>query len=459
MKTSKKLISALLALVLLLSCGAVAFAEDGADFSPAPITAKDALHTEGEKMFNADGEEVFLRGVNLGGWLIQEDWFCPTDNGTQGDHWTLETLISRFGVERAYELYNIYWDNWITEYDFAEIAKMGFNSVRIPFWYRNFQSDDNGTWILNDAGEIDFSRLDRAVELCRQYGLYAILDLHGVNGCQGAQDHCGQKNNCRFFDKTEQGEKYRAEAVELWTLIAERFAGDPAVAMFDLLNEPLCDIPRFKRNYDLVNGFYDDAYKAIRGKDPTRVVCMMGTWDIGKLPNPKKMGWTDVVYQLHQYNDTQASFESRIDASRALKYNVPLYAGEFHPTGVGDAEPNVTVSEILQTYENEGVNWTVWTWKGYNSWAAWADWFIWGSVEDSLTVDPENDSYETIAEKWGAMRTDGGNFYSGHLDEEVVPFLPDGREDDKQISDFAAFFINLYRKLRIVFEVLVNLFT
>ncbi|MBR5427244.1 MAG: cellulase family glycosylhydrolase [Clostridia bacterium] len=458
MKTTKKILSVLLALTMLLLCGVVASAEDDAS-APVPITAGDALHTEGEKMFNADGEEVFLRGVNLGGWLIQEDWFCPTDNGTQGDHWTLETLTERFGVEKAYELYNIYWDNWITEYDFAEIAKMGFNSVRIPFWYRNFQSDDNGTWILNDAGGIDFSRLDWAVEMCRKYGLYAILDLHGVNGCQGMQDHCGQLNNCHFFDNSEQGEKYRADAVELWAKIAERFAGDPAVAMFDLLNEPMCDVPRFKRNYDLVNGFYDDAYKAIREKDPTRVVCMMGTWDIGKLPNPKKMGWTDVVYQLHQYNDTQASFESRIDASHALKYNVPLYAGEFHPTGIGDADPKVTVSEILQTYENEGVMWTVWTWKGYNSWAAWADWFIWGSVEDSLTVDPANDSYETIAEKWGAMRTDGGNFYSGHLDEEVAPFLPDGRESDKQLSAFAAFFVNLYRKFRILFEVLVNIFT
>ena len=453
----KKLLSLFLSAVLLFSAGALAFAEGPA----VAITAADALHTQGETLVNANGEEVRLRGVNLGGWLIQEDWFCPADNGKRGDHWTLETLIARFGTERAYELYNIYWDNWITEYDFAQIAAMGFNCVRIPFWYRNFQSDDNGTWILNDAGEKDFSRLDWAVEMCRRYGLYAILDFHGANGCQGAQDHCGQKGNCHFYDKSTEGEAFRAQATEIWSLLSERYAGDPAIAMFDLLNEPLCDVPRFERDYKTLNAWYDAAYKAIRARDPARVVCMMGTWDIGKLPSPAKMGWTDVVYQLHQYNSKIDGFRSRIDASKALRYNVPLYAGEFHPTPETEAsQVNCAVGDILAVYEAEGVNWTVWTWKGYNSWAAWADWFIWGSTEDGLTVDPEKDSYETIAEKWSAMATDVGQFYSGHLDEEVTPYLPDGKAAEPSTdSKFIAFFKSIIRKFKTLFELIVVLFT
>ena len=430
-----------------------------AEASPA-VTAQSALHTEGETIVNAQGEAVILRGVNLGGWLIQEDWFCPADNGEQGDHWTLETLIGRFGTEKAYELYNIYWDHWITEYDFEQIAAMGFNCVRIPFWYRNFQSDDNGTWIRNEAGEIDFSRLDRALEMCRKYGLYAIPDLHGVNGCQGMQDHCGQKNNCRFFDIGAKGRAYRAQALELWTLIAERYAGDPVIAMFDLINEPLCDVNRLIRNYTLVNSFYNDAYHAIREKDPTRMICMMGTWDLGKLPNPAKKGWTNVVYQLHLYNGTQQSVINRIEASKALGYNVPIFAGEFHPTG---DNTTLTVSEILTVYETYGVHWAVWTWKGYNSWAAWADWFIYGSVSDELTVHPETDSYEEIAAKWGAMATNGGSFYSGHLDEEVLPFLPDGKpasgEPEEEAGALKAFFRELARKIRILFELIIDVFT
>ena len=445
-----RILSVILVVLLAALSAPLAIAEEASG-------ALSALRTEGEALVNEAGETVILRGVNLGGWLIQEDWFCPADNGAKGDHWTLETLISRFGTEKAYELYNIYWDNWITEYDFAEIKNMGFNSVRIPFWYRNFQSDDNGTWILNDAGEIDFSRLDWAVAMCEKYGLYAILDFHGVNGCQGMQDHCGQVDNYRFFDQDAEGKAFRAQALELWTLIAERFAGNPAIAMFDLLNEPLCDVPLIKRNYNAVNGFYDDAYKAIRAKDPDRVICMMGTWDLGKLPNPSKRGWTNVVYQLHLYNGTKNSVESRIDASYALHYNVPIYAGEFHPTG---ENVKLTVGEILDVYEENGVNWSVWTWKGYNSWAAWADWFIYGSVDDELMVYPETDSYEEIARKWGAMATDGGRFYSGHLDEEVLPFLPDGKTEQPAADNaFIAFFKKLFRKFRIFFELIGDLFT
>ena len=453
MKNAKKLFALLLSLLLAAALPSVCAAQS----APAGIGAAHALHAEGTRLVNAAGAEVTLRGVNLGGWLIQEDWFCPADNGTRGDHYTLETLTERFGAEKAYELYDLYWDHWITEYDFAEIAKMGFNCVRIPFWYRNFQSDDGGTWILNAAGEKDFSRLDWAVEMCRKYGLYAIPDLHGANGCQGAQDHCGQVDNCRFFERTAQGEAWRAQALELWSLLAERYAGDPAVAMFDLLNEPLCDVPFITRDYRTLNRFYDDAYRAIREKDPDRVVCMMGTWDIGKLPSPERMGWTNVVYQLHLYNGTLQSVENRIDASEALDYNVPLFVGEFHPTG---KNVKLTVGEMLQVYEDHGVNWTVWTWKGYNSWAAWADWFIYGSVSDELTVDPENDSYEEIAAKWSAMATDGGCFYSGHLDEEVAPFLPDGRKTAPEtVGRFAAFFRELFRRVRIFFELIGDLFT
>ena len=33
-------------------------------------------------------------------------------------------------------------------------------------------------------------------------------------------------------------------------------------------------------------------------------------------------------------------------------------------------------------------------------------------IPDILTVDPEHDSYDTIAAKWGAMATDGGALWA-----------------------------------------------
>lgn len=415
----KVLCSILSFIIVMLSVTSVlsvcAFAEDN-----VAIHAEDALHTEGYKLVNAKGEEVFLKGINLGGWLIMEDWMCPVANNDTGDSYTYNVLTERFGVEKTYELLNIYQDNWIVESDFLNIAQMGFNCVRIPFWYRNFQSDDNGTWILDENGEIDLSRLEWAVEMCRKYGLYAILDLHGVNGCQSNSDHCGTSGNMHFFDRDAKGEWYRQQATELWRVIAKRFAGDPAIAMFDILNEPMSEFYGVKI-HQYYWEFYDMAYDVIRAEDPDRVLTMIGTWSAANLPDPKDYGWEGVVYQFHQYDKRNANYTTRIAEAWACDYNVPLFAGEFHPTS-----DEATLDFAINAYNSNDVSWAVWTYKGYNSWAAWADWFCYGSTSDEFIVDVDNDSFETIAYKWGeVMQTNSGYFYEGQLFKVAKKYLPE----------------------------------
>ena len=420
----KKALSVFLAIIITLSSLSVLSVSVFADDNVA-IHAEDALHTEGYKIVNEKGEDVFLKGLNLGGWLIMEDWFCPVNNDKTGDLYTYEVLEERFGTEKTYELMNIYQDNWIQETDFKNIADMGFNCVRIPFWYRNFQSDNNGTWILDDNGEIDLSRLEWAVEMCRKYGLYAILDLHAANGVQGYADHAGHKNNYHFFDQNEKGEWYREQAAELWRVIAKRFAGDPAIAMFDLLNEPMCNVSMAKRIHSYIWEYYDMAYDAIRAEDPDRMITMIGTWSVDKLPDPDEYGWENVVYQYHQYDKKESDYTTRIANGWACFYNVPQYAGEFHP--VGD---KVTLDFAIDAYDSNDIVWTLWTYKGYNSWAAWADWFCYGSTSDEYIVDLQNDSYETIASKWGeVMQTNSGKFYEGQLFKVAKKYLPAAKVD------------------------------
>ncbi len=420
----KKIICLILSLIIMLSATSFMTVSSGAEDNVV-IKKEDALHTEGYKLVNAKGEDVFLKGLNLGGWLIMEDWFCPVDNDGIGDVYTYQVLEERFGTEKTYELMSIYQDNWLVESDFLNIAEMGFNCVRIPFWYRNFQSDDNGTWILDENGEIDLSRLEWAVEMCRKYGLYAILDLHAANGVQGYADHAGHIDSYHFFDQNEKGEWYREQAAELWRVIAERFAGDPAIAMFDLLNEPMCNVPLTSRIHSYIWDFYDMAYDAIRSEDPDRVITMIGTWSVDKLPDPKEYGWKNVVYQYHQYDKKESDYTTRIANGWACFYNVPQYAGEFHP--VGD---KVSLEFAINAYDSNDVVWTLWTYKGYNSWAAWSDWFCYGSTSADFVVDLHNDSYETIAYKWGeVMQTNSNYFYEGQLFKVAKKFLPAAKVD------------------------------
>lgn len=108
------------------------------------------------QLVNGKGETVLLRGVNLGGWLIQESWMCPV-NG-EDRKWanldTLELLESRFTDEQVQTLLDTYQDNWITESDIKNIAELGCNVVRVPFWYRNFMKDEQGTWLTEDFDKI-----------------------------------------------------------------------------------------------------------------------------------------------------------------------------------------------------------------------------------------------------------------------------------------------------------------
>ena len=156
MKKFRKLLSIILCLAMAMQVSALGFAgEEAPATAEGGFTADDFLKTKGRKIVNAKGEEIMLKGVNLGSWLIQEDWLSPYEE-VADNHEIIETLIDRFGTEKAYELMGVYEDNWITEYDLDNIKALGFNCVRVPFWYRNFYSDDIGTKILDGNGDGDF---------------------------------------------------------------------------------------------------------------------------------------------------------------------------------------------------------------------------------------------------------------------------------------------------------------
>ena len=92
MKRMKQVLSVLLAAVMALTVCTVAFAADEPAYTP--IGDGDLLHTEGEAIYNAAGEQVILRGTNFGGWGIMEDWFCPFEDPA-GEEYCYLTLVER----------------------------------------------------------------------------------------------------------------------------------------------------------------------------------------------------------------------------------------------------------------------------------------------------------------------------------------------------------------------------
>lgn len=99
------------------------------------------VHADGCQLRTPDGQPLVLRGVNLGGWLVQEKWMCGISDNTDAaaGRFAFETLRERFGAEKARELVATWRDSWITEADFEAIAALGANCVRIPFSWRDVE--------------------------------------------------------------------------------------------------------------------------------------------------------------------------------------------------------------------------------------------------------------------------------------------------------------------------------
>ncbi|MBO5033372.1 MAG: cellulase family glycosylhydrolase [Lachnospiraceae bacterium] len=371
----------LLSMLLLTGCGQKASAERF-------LTVKDG------KIINGRNEEVLLRGVNLGGWLIQESWMCPV-NG-EDRKWanldTLELLESRFDEQQVQELIDTYQDNWITENDIKQIAELGCNVVRVPFWYRNFMKDEQGTWIHENPDENPgFKRLDWIIEQAEKYDMYVILDMHGCPGGQSMDHCCGTLGQNRLYTD----EQCLDTMEKLWTAIAERYRGNAAVAAYDIMNEPQNNggyegensyDPWESQSWELSNAVYDRMIQAVREADAEHIITVEGIWRLSNLPEPQEMGWTNMMYQLHLYDD-EYGFRMWAEDLAAVseQYGVAAYVGEFQNM------------QGLRICNENGINWTTWTYKGTNNDIGSFFWYY-GEPD---RADCANDSYETLLEKWG----------------------------------------------------------
>src|SRR5664279_2967922 len=100
--------------------------------------AQGFLKTQGKKIVNAKGENVLLRGIGLGGWMLQEPYMFQLSDvaGTQTE---IKAKISGLiGKANCDEFYARFLSNMITEKDIEAHKSWGFNSVRLPMHYNLF---------------------------------------------------------------------------------------------------------------------------------------------------------------------------------------------------------------------------------------------------------------------------------------------------------------------------------
>jgi endoglucanase len=339
-----------------------------------------AIHIEGSHLVAANGHEVELHGINIGGWLVTESWMCgfsdskdtPETSGSTGTagRSTLESLEDRFGQEKAAELMNVWLDHWITTSDLDQIRDGGFNLIRVPISYRTLQHAD-GSWIVDAKGQIDFTRMDWIVREAARRGLYTIFDLHVWPEQRFAYDKIGRP----------EGKIIRESMSRLWTTIAAHYRGNGAIAAFDLINE-------FPGNW----GVQQVLSRAVRAGDPDRIQVVEGFTYPEFLKLHEAGEFSNSVFSEHLYGDKPLTTEElKARLQETLGSPVPIYIGEFLAADFASATQTMNLSKVA---------WSSWTYKAVDM----GDWGVF-NYYSTLKTNIQQDTFQTILENWSTDLT------------------------------------------------------
>ena len=288
----------------------------------------------------------FYKGVNLGGWMSQCD----------------------YSRERL--------DSFITEEDFAQIARWGFDHVRLPVDYNILQTP---------AGELleeGFARVDRAIRLAEENGLRLVLDLHKT---QGFSFDAGE-HEAGFFESPRYQELFYA----IWEAFAERLGDRPETVAFELLNEvtEAAYLPAWKR-------ISAECIRRIRRHAPKSLI-LLGSyhWNSARtVPELDAPFDSRVLYNFHCYEPQsfthqgaywmeelkdkrgvsfaesgadEAFFEELLSGAieKARREGTELYCGEYGVIDVAAPEEALKWFETFhRVLERHGIARAVWSYR------------------------------------------------------------------------------------------------
>lgn len=151
------------------------------------------VHTSGTDIIDASGNKLYLRGVAFGNEVWTDSELPTTHHG---------------------------------EIDYQRVHEMGMNAVRFYMNYKTFE-DDASPYTYKQIG---WDWIDQNIRWAKKNNVYLILNMHvPQGGFQSNGDGGGLWTN----------PENQARLKALWFNIAKRYADEPTIAGYDLLNEPV----------------------------------------------------------------------------------------------------------------------------------------------------------------------------------------------------------------------------
>jgi endoglucanase len=338
------------------STGGATFTASGTGFTSVSVTVTEVasgggggtsgpaaqLHVSGNKLLNASGQQVILRGVNRSG----AEYSCV--NGT--------------GI----------FDGEMDQAAINAMKSWGINAVRMPL----NEACWNGESYVNSAysGANYQTAIKNEVALMNASGLDVILDLHWTDGA-----YTGPSNGCTSAEAIcQKPMPDSAQAIPFWSSVATAFKGNDAV-IFDLFNEPYASradnnnttegwqcwetgSPCTGINYPVAG--MQQMITAVRNAGANNVIMLGGEEYANDLTDWLQFEPTDPDHNLvaswHSYNfnacSTQSCWTSQVAPVIAA---VPVIAGE-----IGENDCSGSYINPLTTWlDSESTGYLAWAWN------------------------------------------------------------------------------------------------
>lgn len=352
---------------------------DGSVFGADDLLALSLERGDHARIVDSQGRQVLLRGTNL---------------NTLGDYYQDDPdLDPTFPYDEA---------------EFAEMATLGFDVVRLLVSWSSLEPE---------PGRIDedyVARIRDAVDAAAAQGLYTVIDMHqdaysrfvatpaGETCPDGLQPALGWdgapewatltdgRSTCNNGSRENSGavvaawdnfwadtDGIQSHLVDVWQRLGEEFAADPAVAGYDLLNEP-----GFGPGVDGTNAamaeFYTRAIDAVRAGEAAvdggtaHLIFFEPTilWSgLGDAPVPAPFSDDPgLVFSPHLYAESITSGDVSIAdgfaaaAEKAATYDTTFWVGEYGWFGDPDEQAG-QVAEYANQEDIHRVGGTWWQWR------------------------------------------------------------------------------------------------
>jgi len=327
------------------------------------IFGQGFLHRDGQKIVDGSGKNIILRGLGIGGWMVQEGYMLKTD-GFAGTQFKIKNKIEELiGTEATNEFYKAYLKNGITKRDIDSLASWGFNSVRLPMHYNLYTLPieketvlDQNTWL-----EEGFKMTDDLLKWCEANKMYLILDLHAAPGGQGMDANISDYDTSK--PSLWESEANKKKMVALWVKLAERYKDNPWIGGYDIINEPNWNFSGTNKNGcdEKLNAplrtLQLEITKAIRTVDKNHLVIIEGNCWGNNYSGVFPLWDENLALSFHKYwnyND-QASIQDIVNLRK--EHNVPIWMGE------GGENSNVWFTESISLLEKNNIGWAFWPMK------------------------------------------------------------------------------------------------